>query len=132
MFAHFHFDKPFHNWHGLSRHWQSHGLFYEHIGCCKTKLYKKDQGTWLCRTQITIPLLPYQFPLISIRFNEFQYSSRKFPGISIINEGCQRSPKIIDDCQRLPKIAKDCQRSPKIADDIPRMSKTAEDWRRLP
>ena len=59
---------------------------------------KQDQETWLRRTQIAIPLSPYQFPEIVIHFHLFQYISSNF-----------------NDCQSLTMIAKDCQRSPKIA-----------------
>ena len=82
---------------------------------------KQDQETWLRRTQIAIPLSPYQLPdfySISINFNTF-------PVISMIAEAWGRSPKITKSCRRSPKIAKDRQRSLTIAEDPLRSPKIA-------
>ena len=98
-------------------------IFFEHG-------WKQDQETWLRRTQILIPLSPYQFRLISIHFHELQYISSNFNTFQEVFSdfnNCQRSPKIVEVCQRSPKIAEDHQRSPKINKDRRRSPKIAQD-----
>ena len=92
---------------------------------------KQDHETWLCQTQIPIPISPYQVPLIWIHFHEFQYifcNFNKFPEMVRDFINCWSLPKIAKDRQKLSKIAKDRQRLPMISKDRWLSPKIAEAW----